>query len=337
MVRRADAGEGSLPRRRGLASLGARLRAIGFAIAPPRPSSFTSAGGRAAYEDAYRDAVDALWPVSVASRFVETSFGPTHALVSGPADGAPLVLLHGAGLSAVSWYPNAARLASTHRIYALDSVFDSGLGRQTSLIRGRRDVARWLVETFDGLDLDRPAVAGLSQGGWAAASLARYERARASQVALLAPAATVQAFRLPVALFLRYSYLVRRGDTLDSSRRTFDMVFGGRFTPDDRFVRLAALGSASFRYARPPVMPTRFSDADLRAMDGPLLVLLPALDQIYSPANAFARARRLLPDAEVEMVPAAGHFVAMEAAERISERLLAFLGEQPTAEPGYGS
>lgn len=304
---------------------------MGFAIAPPRPSAFTSEGGRASYETAYREAVDSLWPVPVESRYVETPFGTTHALVSGPEDAAPLVLLHGAGLAAVSWYPNAARLAATHRIFALDSVFDSGLGRQTSLVRGRRDVARWLVEVFDGLGLDRPAVAGLSQGGWVAACLALFAPARASKVALLAPAATVQAFRLPVALFLRYSYLLRRGDTVDSSRRTFGMVFGGRFTPDDRFVRLAAVGSANFRYPRPPVMPTRFSDAELRALGRPLLVLLPTLDQIYSPTKAFERARRLMPEAEVAMVPGAGHFVAMEAADRVSGRLQAFLGEGPTA------
>jgi pimeloyl-ACP methyl ester carboxylesterase len=316
---------------RRLARLGARLRRIGFAIAPPHPSGFTSTSGRAAYQSAYRETVDALWPVPAESSFVETSFGTTHALVSGAPEATPLVLLHGAGLSAVSWYPNAARLANAHRIFALDIVFDSGLGRQTGLIRGRRDVARWLVEVLDGLELDRPAVAGLSQGGWVAASLARFAPARASKIALLAPAATVQPFRIPVALFLRYSYLVRRGDAVESSRRTFDMVFGGRFTPDDRFVRLAAVGSANFRYARPPVMPTAFSDDDLSAMGGPLLVLLPDLDVIYSPAKAYQRARRLLPDAQVEMVPGAGHFVAMEAADRITTRLLRFLGEEPSA------
>jgi pimeloyl-ACP methyl ester carboxylesterase len=329
-----DADERRPHRRRRSVSVGAWLRRVAFAVAPPRPSTFKTEEGRAAYETGYREAVDSLWPVPVESRYVETPFGTTHALVSGPEDGAPLVLLHGAGLAAVSWYPNAARLAVTRRIYALDSVFDSGLGRQTGLVRGRRDVARWLVAVLDGLGLDRPAVAGLSQGGWVAACLALFEPGRASKVALLAPAATVQAFRLPVALFLRYSYLLRRGDAVDSSRRTFDMVFGGRFTPDDRFIRLAAVGSANFRYPRPPLMPTRFSDAELRAMRGPLLVLLPTLDQIYSPAKAFERSRRLLLDAEIEMVPGAGHFVAMEAADRVSSRLLAFLGEQPAAAPG---
>jgi len=275
--------------------------------------------------------------VPAESRFVGTSYGTTHALVSGPPDGAPIVLIHGAGLTAISWYPNAARLAAGHRVYALDSVFDSGLGRQTGLIRGRRDVARWLVEVFDGLDLHRPAVAGLSQGGWVAASLARFAPERASAIALLAPAATVQSFRLPVALFVRYSYLLRRGDTVEGSRRTFDVVFGGRFVPDDRFVRLAAVGSANFRYARPPVMPTAFSDGDLRAMSGSLLVLLPSLDRIYSPAHAFERARRLLPNAEVEMVPGAGHFVSMEAADRVSDRLLAFLDRPRTDRGGRSS
>ena len=64
---------------------------------------------------------------------------------------------------------------------------------------------------------------------------------------------------------------------------------------------------------------------------GRLLVLLPALDQIYSPARAFERAQRLLPEAEVEMVPGAGHFVAMESADLICSRLLAFLGREVTA------
>ena len=103
------------------------------------------------------------------------------------------------------------------------------------------------------------------------------------------------------------------------------MVFGDRFVPDERFVRLAAAGSAHFRYARPPVMPTLFSDEDLSALRAPLLVLLPSLDVIYRPAKAFERVRRLLPHAEVEMVPGAGHFVAMEAADSIDARLLEFL------------
>ena len=69
---------------------------------------------------------------------------------------------------------------------------------------------------------------------------------------------------LPVALFLRYSYLLRRGDTVASSRRTFDMVFGGRFTPDDRFVRLVAAGSAS-RVIQAHSRSTRVAFEDSRA------------------------------------------------------------------------
>lgn len=315
-------------RRQARHPLGAQLRRIGFAIAPPRPAGFTSEAGRAAYEAVYHDAVEALWPVPVESAFVETRYGTTHALVSGPVDGPSLVLLHGAGLSAASWYPNAARFAAVHRIFALDSVFDSGLGRQTGLIRGRRDVARWLAQVIDGLGLTRPAVAGLSQGAWVAASLARFEPNTISRAALLAPAATLQPFRLPVAMMARYGYLLPQGDPVANARRTFDMVFGDRFAPDERFVRLVASALPHFRYARPPVFPTVFSDEDLAAIKVPLLVLLPAKDVIYDPAKAFERARRLIPDAEVEMVPDAGHFVAMEAAERVSARLLAFFGAQ---------
>lgn len=304
--------------------LGVRLRRLGFMVAPPRPSGFATEAGRAAYEAAYRDAVEALWPVPVASVFVETRYGTTHALVSGPEDAPPLVLLHGAGLSAVSWFPNAARLAAAHRIFSLDSVFDSGLGRQTGIIRGRRDVARWLAEVIHALGLTRPAVAGLSQGGWAVASLALFEPGSVARAALLAPAATLRPFRLPVALGARYGYLLPNRDPVAGARRTFGMVFGDRFTPDERFIRLAAAGTAHFRYARPPVFPTVFPDGDLAAIAVPLLVLVSEKDVIYDPRRAFERARRVMPDAETEMVPGAGHFVAMEAAELVSTRLLDF-------------
>ena len=49
--------------------------------------------------------------------------------------------------------------------------------------------------------------------------------------------------------------------------------------------------------------PTVFSDDELRAMRVPTLLLIGDHEVIYDPATALARARRLIPDFEGELVP----------------------------------
>ena len=65
------------------------------------------------------------------------------------------------------------------------------------------------------------------------------------------------------------------------------------------------LGLKHFRV--PPetarVMPTVFSDDELRAMRVPTLLLIGDHEVISDPATALARARRLIPDFEGELVP----------------------------------
>jgi hypothetical protein len=90
-----------------------------------------------------------LWPVPYESIEVPTRFGPTHAVVSGPPAASPL-LLHGAGLSATSWYPNIATYAAQFRTYALDTIFDAGRGRQTRPLRSRQDCAAWVGDVWMG-------------------------------------------------------------------------------------------------------------------------------------------------------------------------------------------
>ena len=79
---------------------------------------FTKPEGRAKYMAAY-DAMFSLWKVPHDSIDVKTSYGSTHINVSGPIDGYPLVLLHGAGLSSTVWFANIANLTANHRIYAV--------------------------------------------------------------------------------------------------------------------------------------------------------------------------------------------------------------------------
>jgi pimeloyl-ACP methyl ester carboxylesterase len=286
-------------------------------------SGFTSQAGRAAFLAAYDRVLGELWPVTYESVEVPTRFGPTHAVVSGPPAAPPLLLLHGAGLSATSWYPNIATYAERFRTYALDTIFDSGRSRQTRLLRSRQDCAAWIGDVLDALALDQTAIVGLSQGGWAAACAARFLPDRVSRLGLLAPVGALARFRLPYWLLFRFPYLVPKGDELARARKVFASM---RLLPDEAFIQQVALGSRHFGSQRPPVFPWSFSDHDLGHISAPTLLLVAGQETLYDPHRALERARRLLPNlTDSDLAPGAGHFVSAARPDLVDPRVVAHL------------
>jgi pimeloyl-ACP methyl ester carboxylesterase len=292
-------------------------------LLPSHLSGFRTEADRSAFQVAYDRVLAELWPVRYESAEVETRFGSTHSVVSGRSDAPPLLLLHGAGLSATSWYPNIAEFSEHFRVYALDFIVDRGRGYQTRLLLGEQDCALWVGDALDGLGIDRASIVGLSQGGWVAACAGRFIPERVGRLALLAPAATFRPFRLPFWLLLRgLQDVLPKGEPVARAHKTFRLV---GLTPDERFVTQVALGSQSFRNQRPLVFPRSFRDEDLRRITAPTLLLIAEKEVLYSPRRALERARRLIPNLESAVVPGAGHFVAMARPDFVNPRVVAFL------------
>jgi len=289
---------------------------------PVRLAGWKSEKGRLEYLAAYRRALE-LWEPPVEDLEIPTRFGPTHALVSGPSDGAPLVLLHSAfNIGAVQWYPDVVRLSATRRVVALDFVGAPGLSRQTAPILNRTDAAAWLADVLDGLGVDRADLVGSSQGGWLALNLAVAEPPRVARLALLAPAAALQPFKRAVLLSLRAGPFMP-GWTARSSLRP---VFGGRYTVDDRLVDLLAISLRHYRFQQRPLFPDVFSDDELRAVTAATLVMIGDKEIVYDPVRALERAQALIPNVDTELVINAGHLPNLEQPELIDQRLLALFG-----------
>jgi pimeloyl-ACP methyl ester carboxylesterase len=302
-------------------------------LLPRRPSGFRTRAGEAAYRHTYDRALSELWPVPFEHVCVPTRFGTSHAVVSGPQDAPPVLLLPGAGLSAASWYLTVGALAEHHRVLAADLVFDRGLGEQSAVVGGEEDAARWVAELLDGLDVATASLVGLSQGAWVAAAVARFRPELVDRLALLAPAATLQPFRAPFWLLFRgLQSLLPKGDPRRRALRTFELV---ECVPDARLVELTALGLQHFREQRPPVLPRRFGDDDLRRISCPTLLLVAGKEVLYSAPKALRRARRHLPRLEVSaLVPDAGHFLTVARPDVVNEALIGFLDPSNAAATG---
>jgi pimeloyl-ACP methyl ester carboxylesterase len=275
---------------------------------------------RVAYERAYNASLS-LWPLPVESRHVTTAYGDTHVLVSGAADGEPVVLIHAASLSAIQWYPQASDLGRTHRLFALDIMGDIGLSRQTAAIHSREDAAGWLVATLDALGIDRAIFVGSSFGGFQAANLAVHYPDRVRGLALLAPAATLRPFAFLANLFIRTGSLLPLPATVKPGLK--GMMSGS--LPDPRIVRQMELGVAGFRYDRAGIYPSALPDDELAGITCPTLVLLGDREMIYDPTAAAVRARAHIPGCSVAVIPGVGHLLGLQRPDIVNPRLSAFV------------
>jgi pimeloyl-ACP methyl ester carboxylesterase len=70
---------------------------------------------------------------------------------------------------------------------------------------------------------------------------------------------------------------------------------------------------------------TALSDADLRAVQAPTLVLFGEREKICDPAAALSRAQSLIPNVEGELLPDCSHDMCFSQHQLVDARILDFL------------
>ena len=99
---------------------------------------------------------------------------------------------------------------------------------------------------------------------------------------------------------------------------------------------LMYLGLKDFRVPRETsrIRPTVFSDDELRAVRVPTLLLIGDHEVISDPAKALARACRLIPDVQGELVPQSRHDMCVSQCRIVDARVLDFLKTTRTDDRG---
>jgi pimeloyl-ACP methyl ester carboxylesterase len=293
-------------------------------------SAFKTFEGEAAYLAAY-DAAMKLWPVPYEEIEIPTQFGTTHVVTSGPKDAPPLVLLHGYMVNLIMWSPNVADFSKDYRVYAIDTMGQPGrsIPDPDEPIRDAADLTAWLSETLNGLNLDRIFLVGMSFGGWLGLNFTMAAPERVRKLVLLSPVASLQPLVRQFGLRVMPMIFFPTRLTVNSLMGWMGM----KDTPGDTVARcmldLAYLGAKHFRFVPETarVMPSVFSDDELRALHVPVLLLIGENEVIYDAAKALARARALLPNLEGELVPRCNHDMCFSQHRIVDTRVLDFLSD----------
>ncbi len=283
-------------------------------------------------------AVDELYPAHAAditTRFVDVRDGlRMRVLESGPADGPPVVLLHGWGASAYSYRDAIPALAQAGRRAIAVDLPGHGLSDKPAALGwySRPGMTATAGALLDVLDVRAATIVGVSMGGGIATGLAVEGHPRVARVALVNPAgfAPVRFTKIaqmltPLAVRDYASHLVARPlvswflhlaywDQSRVSGRDVDEYWSTASQPGFAAALVACLHEFSWE---------PFPPAELAGIRVPVLLLLGAHDHLIVGSEAGARTISGLRVVRVE----GGHAVNEERPDEVNAALFAFMHE----------
>src|SRR5215475_6891334 len=299
-----------------------------------QPGSWVSDAAREKFMAAYERAF-ALWPQPVEEFDIETATATTrvHAYRPHP-DGAPVVLLTGAGGNAAFWFPHVAALAAVGPVYGIDMPGDANPSVPRAMMTPPAVCAAWLNELLGKLS-DRPVhLVGFSYGGWIAMNQALRAPGRLASITLLDPAGLT---KLDARFWWWLSISGLATLTPMPLRRRLARWLDSPAMLEPELMTLMWAGTRG--YHAEPKFPDVLTDDELRAITVPVLLVTGTRSALITPAQAHARGG-LMPHAEVAIVP--GSHGGFNRIDELNNRITASItahaaGQHGPADTATGS
>ena len=290
---------------------------------------FTSPQGKSEVMSTY-EAIMKKWTVPNQELTITTSFGETHVIASGPENGRPVVLLHALSATAMSWYRNVEALSQQYRVYTVDVIGEGNKSCPVKPIASMDDFLGWFTKVIDGLGIDTLYLVGNSYGGFTGAYYAMKLPERIRKLVLIGPAATIYKMRpfythmfIPKAMYILFPKLPGLKTTM---RRSVNWMHSG--LPHDPLWEPLFFNSMVYGGLINQVFPRTYTKEEFARIKAKVLLILGEQEAIYNNlGSAIRSARELIPNVQIEMIPAAHHVTAVANPEMVNRKLLEFFAE----------
>lgn len=285
------------------------------------PEYITKASSsNAAYFKAYDETLK-LWNVSFEELYIPTTNGIAHVIVSGPKNAEPVVLLHGMHASSTMWYPNIESLSKNHRVFAIDFILEPGKSYLYNDIESVEKVIDWYKEVLFVLELDSFHVIGASRGGWLAVKLALNNQKKIKSLILLSPAQTFTWIKPSVDLFKNIVTLLSSKEK--QIEQSLESMSSSVVNINDVYIKQYKIGLKKDSENKFVTSMKPFSNDELKSLQMPVLVLIGNDDMINEKRTV--EIANMLPKGKGEIIQNAGHFLSIDQAETVNEKMVAFL------------
>lgn len=264
-------------------------------------------------------------------RFIEVGGVRLHYLEmgreAGQGAGAPVVLLHGNGVTAEDWAASGVmdRLAARRRVVSFDRPGYGYSTRPRGMTWGAEEQAALFVEAFARLGLGRPVVVGHSWGALVAAALGLDHRAAVSGIVL------ASGYHYPTARTDVVAFSPPAVPVLGDVIRYTAAPLAGRLIGPELVRKMFAPQPVPPAFAAAVPLPIMLRPWQIRAaaedaatmtpraaevadrygeLAGlPVAILAGAADQVVDPGRHSVRLHHELPASVLHLVPGVGHMV----------------------------
>jgi pimeloyl-ACP methyl ester carboxylesterase len=260
----------------------------------------------------------------VESRSVQVQGYRVHYLAEGPANGQPVVLVHGLGGRSEDWRNLAPYLAGAgFRVYMPDLL---GYGRSqmpADFSYSVRDEAGIVIGFFDALGLKQVDLGGWSMGGWIVQLVAAEAPGRVLRLMLfdsaglhVTPDWDTRLFTptTPVQLSQLESLLTPHPDPIPG------------FVAADILRLSGHTGWVVDRAMASMLTGQDVTDTLLPAFKMPLLIVWGEKDGLI-PVDQAQKMHQLAPGSDLEIIAGCGHLAPVECAAQIGPKVVAFVGQ----------
>lgn len=231
--------------------------------------------------------------------YVNTRYGKTFIIASGEKSNQPLILLHGSGMNSVMWLRDIKEYSKTYRVYAIDILGEPGKSDENRPSLSDSYYAEWLKDVLAQLSVERANVIGISLGAWLAIKFSVSYPEKVSKLVLLCPSGVGAQKKSFIFKAMVHGILGEKG--ID---KLYYKVNGNQPIPEEMLKYQKLIGK-SFIYRRETI--PIFSDNELKLLTMPTVLFVGAKDiMLYSDKTA-RRLGNLLPHAEINILPEAGH------------------------------
>jgi pimeloyl-ACP methyl ester carboxylesterase len=232
--------------------------------------------------------------------------------------GEPLLFLHGAS-GAPAIMPFMEKLAQRFDVLVPEHP-GYGLSDEPEWLENIHDAAYFYLDFLKKLNLEKTLVVGSSMGGWIAMEMAVRDTSRIKSLVLVSPAGVSAPGVYPADIFLMPpEELVR---SLFHDPKLAEARLAEPVTPESVDMALKNRHTTA-RLAWEPRLHDPHLPKWLHRIDVPVKIIWGAEDRIL-PVAFSAELKKLMPDAEVEVLKNVGHLPHAEKAQEFCELVFRF-------------
>lgn len=231
--------------------------------------------------------------------YVNTHYGSTFIIASGEKENPPLILLHGSAMNSIMWLGDVREYSRNYRVYAVDIPGEPGKSDEHQLPFNGSALAEWLNDVYNALSIEKASLIVISLGAWLSVKFSVYYPEKVNKLVLLSPAGIG---KQKISFLITATVYRLLGEKVVN--KLFRKVNGNQNIPDV-ILKYQKLIGENFNYRR-EIIPV-YSDSELKRLIMPTILFVGGKDVMFHSAKTAKRLENLLPHANINIIPGAGH------------------------------